>query len=217
MRPSDFAIVSTPKFASAKRRRRRTSSSVHRKRGFLAVTCNLAPSPGLSIRGRQPSHGKFDLTVGELTPIFDNGRMPPTALSLRTWRALVRASCTGSLKFSCDKRSSLRLLRSRTSRDLSAILCGRLIASISMLGGGSFRWSERARSITQILIISTLACCTNFACKIGSKGPVFGSHRVAVLPARRPPRRGDAPDIGRRPPAVAAFNMLVMVLAAVGL
>ena len=75
MRPSDFAIVSTPKFASAKRRRRRTSSSVHRKRGFLAVTYNLAPSPGLSIRGRQPSHGKFDLTVGELTPIFDNGRM----------------------------------------------------------------------------------------------------------------------------------------------
>ena len=47
MRPSDFAMVST----------------------------GQTPSPRLSIRGRQRSHGKFDLTVGELTPIFDNGRM----------------------------------------------------------------------------------------------------------------------------------------------
>ena len=28
-----------------------------------------------SIRGRQPAGSKFDMTVGELTPIFDNGRI----------------------------------------------------------------------------------------------------------------------------------------------
>src|SRR6266481_263887 len=28
-----------------------------------------------SIRGRQPSDSKFDLAVGELAPIFDNGRI----------------------------------------------------------------------------------------------------------------------------------------------
>jgi len=39
VRPSDFAIVSTPTFASAKRRKRRTSSSVHRKRVLLPVIC----------------------------------------------------------------------------------------------------------------------------------------------------------------------------------
>jgi len=37
VRPSDFVIVSTSTFASEKRRKRRTSSSVHRKRVFLAV------------------------------------------------------------------------------------------------------------------------------------------------------------------------------------
>ena len=36
----------------------------------------LLPASGyLSINGRQPSDSKFDLTVGELTPIFDNARI----------------------------------------------------------------------------------------------------------------------------------------------
>ena len=47
MRPSDFAMVSTP-----------------------------PPAQGYpSIRSRQPSDSKFDLTIGELAPIFDNGRI----------------------------------------------------------------------------------------------------------------------------------------------
>jgi hypothetical protein len=41
--------------------------------GFFAFK---PPAQGYpSIRGRQPSDSKFDLAVGELAPIFDNGRI----------------------------------------------------------------------------------------------------------------------------------------------
>jgi hypothetical protein len=45
------------------------------RRAFGPCLLVRAPSPGLSIRRRQPSHGKLNLTVGKLTPIFDNGRI----------------------------------------------------------------------------------------------------------------------------------------------
>jgi len=60
----------------AKRRKRRTSSSVHRKRFLLQSFAFKPPAQGYpSIRSRQPSDSKFDLTIGELAPIFDNGRI----------------------------------------------------------------------------------------------------------------------------------------------
>src|SRR6476619_1549807 len=69
-------MVSTPTFAHSEEAQAADVFVGPPQTVFLQSFAFQPPAQGYpSIRSRQPSDSKFDLTIGELAPIFDNGRI----------------------------------------------------------------------------------------------------------------------------------------------